>query len=221
MQRKQQHSPKPVVVIGAGPAGLTAGYELTTRGVPVVILEKDDGVGGLARTVEYKGFRFDIGGHRFFTKVAPVDELWREMLGAEFLRRPRLSRIYYAEVLRLSAQAAERACAASGLWTSLRVLLSCLLDPAVSHPARAQLCGLGVEPIRPHGCIAIFFKTYTEKVWGIPCDRIGAAMGRAADQGALARDRRHQHARACGRCEVVARSRRSSSSSTIRGWAPA
>jgi protoporphyrinogen oxidase len=95
MNRQQQHPPTYVVVIGAGPAGLTAGYELITRGIPVVILEKDSDVGGLARTVEYKGFRFDIGGHRFFTKVGPVARVWRQMLGKDFLWRPRLSRIYW------------------------------------------------------------------------------------------------------------------------------
>src|SRR5262245_52153272 len=86
---------RPVVVIGAGPAGLTAAYDLTQRGVPTVVFESDAQVGGLAKTVVYRGFRFDIGGHRFFTKVSTVRELWHELLGADLLRRPRLSRIYY------------------------------------------------------------------------------------------------------------------------------
>jgi len=85
----------PVVVIGAGPAGLTAAYDLTRRGVPTVVFDADRQVGGLARTVVYKGFRFDIGGHRFFTKVSAVRDLWHELLGDDLLRRPRLSRIYY------------------------------------------------------------------------------------------------------------------------------
>ena len=84
-----------VVVIGAGPAGLTAAYELARRKVAVTVLEKDQQVGGIARTVTYRGFRFDIGGHRFFTKVAVVARLWRHLLGADFLTRPRLSRIVY------------------------------------------------------------------------------------------------------------------------------
>src|SRR6195256_4269660 len=85
-----------VVIIGAGPAGLTAAYELVERhGITSTILESDSIVGGISRTVERDGWRFDIGGHRFFTKVKAVDDLWFEILGAdEFLRRPRVSRIF-------------------------------------------------------------------------------------------------------------------------------
>src|SRR5690349_21155978 len=84
------------VIIGAGPAGLTAAYQLHKQGVASTILEADDVVGGISRTVERDGWRFDIGGHRFFTKVKPVEELWHEILPDEdFLRRPRMSRIYY------------------------------------------------------------------------------------------------------------------------------
>ena len=84
----------PVVVID-GPAGLTAAYDLSRRGEPVVVCERDEQVGGLARTIVRDGFRFDIGGHRFFTKSEVVREMWRDVLGADLLRRPRLSRIYY------------------------------------------------------------------------------------------------------------------------------
>src|SRR5258708_7501408 len=86
---------RPVVIIGAGPAGLTAAYELARRGVRSVVLERDGIVGGLARTEEYKGYLFDIGGHRFFTKVSLVEKIWTGILGSDFLSRPRLSRIYY------------------------------------------------------------------------------------------------------------------------------
>jgi protoporphyrinogen oxidase len=170
---RQQHPPKSVLVIGAGPAGLTAGYELTARGVPVLILEKDGDVGGLARTVKYKGFRFDIGGHRFFTKVGPVARVWRQMLGNDFLRRPRLSRIYYRGRFFDYPLKPLNALRNLGIWTSIRVLLSCLW--------------IKMFPIRPERSFAdwvsnrfgrmlfrIFFETYTEKVWGIPCNRIGA-----------------------------------------------
>ena len=84
-----------VVVIGAGPAGLTAAYLLAKAGHVVTVLEGDTLVGGISRTAQYRGFRFDIGGHRFFTKVGEVDELWHEVLGDKFVKRPRMSRIYY------------------------------------------------------------------------------------------------------------------------------
>ena len=84
-----------LVVIGAGPAGLTAAYEATRFGLDAVVLEKSDDVGGLARTADFKGFHFDMGGHRFFTKSGSVEKMWREVLGRKLLRRPRLSRIFY------------------------------------------------------------------------------------------------------------------------------
>ena len=84
-----------VVVIGGGPAGLTAAYELTKLNVRPLVFEKQSLVGGLARTESYKGFSFDLGGHRFFTKSRDVQRVWQEVLGNDFIRRPRLSRIYY------------------------------------------------------------------------------------------------------------------------------
>src|SRR5437879_1071662 len=84
-----------IAVLGAGPAGLTAAYELSKRGIRTTIVEKDKVIGGLARTVNYKGFRLDIGGHRFFSKSDEVRAIWRELLGDDLLVRPRLSRIYY------------------------------------------------------------------------------------------------------------------------------
>ena len=85
----------PVVIIGAGPAGLTAAYELVKRDVPTIVLESSDKVGGISRTEVYKGYRFDIGGHRFFSKVEAVTQLWYEVLGKDFIKVPRISRIYY------------------------------------------------------------------------------------------------------------------------------
>ena len=90
----QRSEAAPVAVLGAGPAGLTAAYRLVQRGVPVVVFEAGEAVGGLARTETRDGYRFDLGGHRFFTKSPEVEALWEEMLGDELLVRPRLSRIY-------------------------------------------------------------------------------------------------------------------------------
>jgi len=164
---------KQTVVAGAGPAGLTAAWVLAKRGVLPLVLEADAQVGGLARTAEYKGFRFDIGGHRFFTKVGVVQKLWRSMLGPEMLTRPRLSRIYYGGKFFDYPLKPMNALRGLGVWNAFLVLLSYLW--------------IQVRPIRPEVSFEdwvsnrfgrrlyrIFFKTYTEKVWGIPCNKIGA-----------------------------------------------
>ncbi len=92
------------VVIGAGPGGLTAAWELSALGHDAVVLEQDAIVGGIARTVNYHGYRFDIGGHRFFTKVPRVRELWDEILGEEFLERDRaVAHLLRRPLLRLPA----------------------------------------------------------------------------------------------------------------------
>ena len=158
----------PIVVIGAGPAGLTAAYELVRRGDPVVVLEADDVVGGISRTVERDGWRFDIGGHRFFTKVRPVEDFWHEMLPPEdFLLRPRMSRIYYQGKFYDYPLKAVNALAKPGAvgGVPVRALVPVGPDPTPEGPD--QLRGLAGGPVRvapvPH-----FFKTYTEKVWGVP-----------------------------------------------------
>ena len=88
---------KPTVILGGGPAGLTAGYVLAKQGLPVIVLEAEDQVGGIAKTAVRDGYRFDLGGHRFFTKAKEVDGLWHEIMKEEFLRRPRMSRIYWRD----------------------------------------------------------------------------------------------------------------------------
>jgi protoporphyrinogen oxidase len=93
---RQPEAAVDVAIVGAGPAGLTAGYLLTKRGFSVAIIEQDQTyVGGISRTVEHEGYRFDIGGHRFFSKSAAVVDLWNEILPDDFIQRPRMSRIYY------------------------------------------------------------------------------------------------------------------------------
>jgi protoporphyrinogen oxidase len=162
-----------VVIIGGGPAGLTAAYQLVKAGVPSVVLEKDSILGGISRTEEYKGFLFDIGGHRFFTKVQVVEDMWQEVMGEDFLRRPRLSRIYYNKRFFYYPLRPKNALLGLGLWNSILVLLSYI---------RAQLTRGGPEDTFDQWVtnrfgkrlFNIFFKTYTEKVWGIPCSEISA-----------------------------------------------
>ena len=165
---------KKVVIIGAGPAGLTAAYELCKEGVPSVVLEKDDVVGGISRTVNYKGFLFDIGGHRFFTKVRAVDEMWREVLGEEkFLRRSRLSRIYFNKKFFFYPLKATNALLGLGLWNCFRMVTS--YAKAQMFPKKPERSFEDWISNRFGNCLyETFFKTYTEKVWGIPCNEISA-----------------------------------------------
>src|SRR5215510_78546 len=163
-----------VVVIGAGPAGLTAAYELCKAGISSVVLEKDRVVGGLSRTVDYKGYRFDIGGHRFFTKVKAVDAMWREVLTEEqFLRRSRLSRIYYNRKFFHYPLRPWNALFGLDVWNSFLILLSYLkaqMFPDKTEETFEQWISNRFGKRRYRS----FFKTYTEKVWGIPCREIRA-----------------------------------------------
>ncbi len=166
-----------VVVIGAGPAGLTAAYMLSKRGHTATILEADDVVGGISRTVERDGWRFDIGGHRFFTKVGPVDDLWFEILGEdEFLRRPRMSRIYYKGKLYDYPIKPVNALRNLGFVEAVRCVLSYLWVRV--RPPRDQ-SSLEGYIAKNYGwrLYRHFFKTYSEKVWGVPTDQISADWG--------------------------------------------
>jgi protoporphyrinogen oxidase len=163
-----------VVIIGAGPAGLTAAYELSKQGVHATILEKDDVVGGISRTAIYKGYLFDIGGHRFFTKVAAVDRIWHEILDDdEFLTRPRLSRIYYNKKFFPYPLQAVASLRGLGLINSIQILLSYLW--AQVYPSKEEKSfEQWVSNRFGKRLYNTFFKTYTEKVWGIPCTEITA-----------------------------------------------
>ncbi len=162
-----------VAVIGAGPAGLTAAYLLVQRGVDVTVFEADDMVGGIARTEEYRGYRFDIGGHRFFTKIEPVLEMWHELLGDDFISVPRLSRIYYDGTFFNYPLKPLNALKGLGLWESIRVLFSYAKAQVVPH-AEEENFEEWVSNRFGQRLYEIFFKTYTEKVWGIPCTEIRA-----------------------------------------------
>jgi protoporphyrinogen oxidase len=162
-----------VVIVGGGPAGLTASFELMQAGVSSVVLERDSIVGGLSRTASYKGYRFDIGGHRFFTKIKEVDEFWKRVLEEKFMRVQRLSRIYYKNrffdyplrpMNALKNLGVFEACLCMGsyFWAQ------CFPQKPEDNFERWISNRFGTRLFNT------FFKTYTEKVWGIPCDKIQA-----------------------------------------------
>jgi protoporphyrinogen oxidase len=163
-----------VVVIGAGPAGLTAAHALTKAGEPVTVLESDDVVGGISRTVERDGWRFDLGGHRFFTKVPAVEQLWHEILPAEdFLLRPRMSRIYYENKLFDYPLKASNALSNLGIIEAVKCVLSYIWVRI--HPPKDQSTLEGWVAARfGWRLYRTFFKTYNEKVWGVPASEIAS-----------------------------------------------
>jgi protoporphyrinogen oxidase len=162
-----------VVIIGAGPAGLAAGYEFIQREVSPVILERGGIVGGISRTESYKGFHFDIGGHRFFTKNEEINQIWKEMLGADFLEVKRLSRIYYQGKLFNYPLRTTNALINLGPVESLLVLVSYCRARLSPRPGEDNFEEWVINRFGER-LYRTFFKTYTEKVWGIPCKEIRA-----------------------------------------------
>jgi len=161
------------VIIGAGPAGLSAAYELMRHGFSSVVLEKGMQAGGLSRTVEYRGFLFDIGGHRFFTKVALVKRMWREILGNDMLVRPQLSRIYYGGVFYSYPLEPLETVFKLGIFESTLSLLSYIKAQLFPAKDERDLEGWLINRFGRR-LYRRFFKTYTEKVWGMKCTEIGA-----------------------------------------------
>ncbi|NJR57425.1 MAG: NAD(P)/FAD-dependent oxidoreductase [Cyanobacteria bacterium CRU_2_1] len=176
----------PVVIIGAGPAGLTAGYELVKQGIKPIVLEQSDKVGGISRTETYKGYRFDIGGHRFFTKVDEVQQFWKEILEDEFIKVPRLSRIYYRGKFYNYPLSLLNTLTNLGIIPSLFVLLSYLkakIKARLQPHLEPETFEEWVTDRFGSRLYRIFFKTYTEKVWGIPCNKIRADWAAQRIQG--------------------------------------
>ena len=163
-----------VAIIGAGPAGLTAAYQLCKANAGVTVLEADPVyVGGISRTVNYKGFHFDIGGHRFFSKSQEVEDFWTEILPDDMLDRPRSSRIFYnGQFFAYPLKAAE-ALFKLGVFEATRCVLSYLKARAypIKNPANFEEWVTNQFGSR---LFNIFFKTYTEKVWGMSCKEISA-----------------------------------------------
>jgi protoporphyrinogen oxidase len=160
------------VVVGGGPAGLTAAYALARAGVPSIVLEKDAQVGGHARTVRHDGFLFDVGGHRFFTRIPEVQAIWREVMDGGFLRVRRLSRILYRGRFYHYPLRAFEALRKMGLFESGWVLLSYArkkLFPMPEHDLEGWMSNRFGRRL-----FLMFFKGYTEKVWGLSCTEIRA-----------------------------------------------
>jgi protoporphyrinogen oxidase len=163
-----------VAIIGAGPAGLTAAYLLSKQGIGVTVIEADPAlVGGIARTAKYKGYHFDIGGHRFFSKSKEVEDLWTELLPNDMLDRPRSSRIFYRGRFFSYPLKAVEALLKLGVWESMLCVLSYvkarvfpIKDPKNFEDWVSNQFGKRL--------FSIFFKTYTEKVWGMSCKEISA-----------------------------------------------
>jgi protoporphyrinogen oxidase len=165
------------VVIGAGPAGLITAYELAKKGQQVTVLEGADKVGGISRTETYKGYRFDIGGHRFFTKVGEVQALWKEILGDDFIQVPRMSRIYYRNRFFDYPLSITNTLKNLGPIDSTLIVLSYLKARAkatLNSEDEAENFEEWVTERFGSRLYNTFFKSYTEKVWGIPCNKIQA-----------------------------------------------
>ncbi len=162
------------IVLGGGPAGLTAGYLLAKQGRPVLVLEAEDQVGGLAKTVEHDGYRFDLGGHRFFTKAQEVDALWHEVMREEFLLRPRMSRIYWNGKFLDYPLNGTDVIKKLGPIELARSFLSYLRAALFARKGNEQNLEEWVSNRFGKRLFTLFFKSYTEKVWGVPTTEIRA-----------------------------------------------
>ncbi len=168
---------KDVIIIGAGPAGLTAGYELTRHNLRPTVIEQLDKVGGIARTEKYKGFSFDMGGHRFFTKSKVVHQFWQEFLGDDFLIRPRLSRIYYNNKFFYYPLKALNSLVGLGPWQGAMVGLSYIRWQIFPYKVE-ETFEQWVTNRFGRRLFRIFFKTYTEKVWGVSTANLKAEFAK-------------------------------------------
>ena len=168
---------KKVLIIGAGPAGLACAYEFIqqkkTKEFEIEIYEEDNQVGGLAKTLSFKGYRFDIGGHRFYTKIKEIDQFYKEILGGNLLSRNRLSRIYYKKKLYNYPLAASEVIRKLGSATTLKILISWLLRQFHKYK-NEKTFDQWVSNRFGDELFKIFFKSYTEKLWGTPTSKLSS-----------------------------------------------
>ena len=172
------------VIIGAGPGGLTAARELTGHDIPCTVLEQETQVGGLAKTVRRDGYHFDLGGHRFYSKVQLINEIWRETLGDELLTRPRMSRIFYNKHFFHYPLRPTDALRKLGILESGLSVGSFLRAKAFPNPREEDLETWLINRFGER-LYRTFFQTYTEKVWGVSCKEIASGPQKTAQLGLL------------------------------------
>ena len=189
---------KDVVILGGGPSGLSAGHVLSEAGSNVLVIEGQARVGGLAKTIEHNGFRFDLGGHRFITSDKQLEALVREILGGDLLVVERSSKILLDGKLYDYPISIRNALAGFGLRKSSRLIADYLYEQFRKHFVKHPIISLEDWVVRHFGrsLFNVFFKEYSEKVWGVSCDRIakewvakrikGLSLG-VAIKGAFAR----------------------------------
>jgi protoporphyrinogen oxidase len=165
-----------VAVIGAGPAGMTAAYQLAKAGVSVDVFEAGPAVGGLSRTIELWGQRVDLGPHRFFSNDRRVNELWLEVVGRDYRMVDRLTRIYYGGNFYHYPLKPANALWNMGLGNACAALWSYLIE-RVRPSFKAednQTFESWVVGRFGRRLYEMFFKSYSEKLWGIPCNQLDA-----------------------------------------------
>lgn len=168
---------KTVVIIGAGPAGLATAYEFVkqqkTSDFRIILFEKDASVGGISKTLDYKGYKFDIGGHRFYTKFPEINAFYQEYLGKDMLVRKRLSRIYYGNKFYSYPLSAGEALRNLGIMRTGKIILSWLKRQIIPFPEEKNF-DQWVSNRFGDELFKTFFKSYTEKVWGINTSQLSA-----------------------------------------------
>lgn len=171
-----------IIILGAGPAGMACAYTLANAKKPSLVIEREDEPGGLCRTIDFHGYLFDIGGHRFLSKSEEVNQLWHEVMGEDMLRVKRLSRIYYRKrqfdyplsFFNTFWNLGLRECLlsiGSYLWCKYR-------KPGDENTFEGQIINRFGKRL-----YEIFFKTYTEKVWAVSCRDLSANWARQRIQG--------------------------------------